>query len=142
MTNSPLAANHIARRSIVFPVPATPVAQGDCVRTRMHILPADTMVSWIVEVRRAGSARAACRFERSTLRGMLLAPDRLRRTRPDFVPKLTERGVARGSVLTLCDGHRTLAEIEREMLARHPELFSDLGAAAAFVAEVVSGYSA
>jgi len=142
LSNAPLAANRIARRGVVFPIRrAVAVAAGDRVAVRMHILPADLMVSWTVGVFRGDAVEASARFSHSTLGGMLLEPERLRRTRPDYVPTLTARGKARQSVLGLCDGCRPLAAIEREVYDRHPALFRDLSDAAVFVAEVVSGYS-
>jgi len=72
---------------------------------------------------------------------MLLEPERLHRTRPDYVPNLTSRGKARLSVLELCDGRRPLDAIERDVYDRHPALFRDRAEAAVFVAEVVAGYS-
>ena len=56
-------------------------------------------------------------------------------------PTLTERGQARMTVLELCDGRRSLGEIETEMLRRHPQLFDTPSAAALFVAEVVTRYA-
>ena len=64
-----------------------------------------------------------------------------RPSRPDFVPQLTARGRARQTVLELCDGQRSLAQIEQEVLARHADLFGDRAAAATFVTEVVVGYT-
>jgi Ribosomal protein L11 methyltransferase (PrmA) len=142
MSNMPLAANRIARRGVVFPIPrGTAVAVGDRVSVQMRILPTDLLVSWIVRVFPDGSAEASERFDQSTLRGMLLEPEQLHRTRPDYVPRLTPRGRARFSVLELCDGRRPLEAIEREVHERHPELFRDRAEAAVFVAEVVTGYS-
>lgn len=142
MSNSPVAIERIARRNVVFPIARpTEVSTGDCVRTRMRILPDDLIVRWTVEVRRAGATAPACRFEHSTLRGMLLAPDRVHRTGLTYVPRLTPRGQARLSVLTLCDGSRSLADIEREVHERHAGLFRDRAEAAVFVAEVVGGYT-
>ena len=60
---------------------------------------------------------------------------------PEFVPVLTPRGCGRLTILQLCDGTRTLNDIEGEVFARHPNLFTSRGEAAAFVAEVVSGYT-
>ena len=141
MSNSPLAANRIDRRSAVFPVATpTPVTTGDRIRTTMRILPDDLLVSWTVETVRGERLAPAVRFNHSTLRGMLLAPDRLKRTRPDYVPLLNARGEARRSVLALCDGGRTLEEIEREVYARHAAIFRDRSDAELFVAEVVVGY--
>ena len=45
------------------------------------------------------------------------------------------------TVLALCDGRRSLADIEREVYERHAPLFGDREEAAVFVAEVVVGYS-
>ena len=80
-------------------------------------------------------------MSRSTLRGMLIRPERLARTSPDHLPKLTARGRARLTVLELCDGHRDLRAVEREVFARHHDLFADEADAAHFVAEVVVGYT-
>lgn len=142
LSNAPLAANRIARRGVVFPIRrATAVAAGDRVSVRMCILPADLLVSWTVRVFRGDAAEPSERFDQSTLGGMLIEPERLRRTRPDYVPNLTVRGKARLSVLELCDGSRPLAAIEREVYDRHPTLFYDRAEAAVFVGEVVTGYS-
>ena len=142
LSNAPLAAHRIARRGVVLPIRrATAVAAGDRVSVRMRILPADLIVSWTVRVFRGDAGEASERFDHSTLRGMLLDPERLHRTRPDYVPNLTARGKARLSVLELCDGHRPLAAVEREVYDRHATLFRDRADAAVFVAEVVAGYS-
>jgi protein arginine N-methyltransferase 1 len=142
MSNSPTAANRIARRGVVFPIGGgTAVAAGDRVSVQMRILPTDLLVSWIVRVFRGDATEPSERYDRSTLRGMLLEPEQLHRTRPDYVPRLTARGKARLSVLELCDGGRPLDAIEREVQARHPGLFRDRAEAALFVAEVVTGYS-
>jgi hypothetical protein len=105
----------------------------------MRILPADLVVSWTVEVWTGAVQKGACAH--STLRGMLLAREDLDRMRPHFVPRLSPWGEARRSVLSLCDGRRALAEIERELFARHPGLVGSIGEAAGFVAEVVTRYS-
>ncbi|MBI3933350.1 MAG: methyltransferase domain-containing protein [Acidobacteria bacterium] len=149
MTNSPLAARSIGRRNVFFPLERpVPLTAEDGVRVQMHIIPAELLVSWKVEVREgderhigAGKNGLKARFAHSTLRGMLLAREDLRKTRPEFVPRLSPWGQARRSVLELCDGHTPLAEIEREVYRRHPSLFPSLGEAAAFVAEVVLGYA-
>ncbi len=142
MSNSPLDDHAVSRRAMVFPIDgAVAMEPGDRVEVDMRIRPDDLLVSWAVQVYRDGGAAPIARFSHSTLRGMLLAPERLHRTRPDYVPRLTHRGEARRSVLELCDGRRPLAEIERDVYERHPALFRDRAAAAFFVAEVVSGYS-
>ena len=72
---------------------------------------------------------------------MLTSRDDLKRTRPDFVPVLTPRGRGRLTLLPFFDGRRALSEVESEMLARHPDLFTSHADAAAFVAEVIAGYT-
>jgi len=146
MTNSPLAETPIKRRQVCFPV-GTPVkvAEGDRIRVAMQILPHESMVNWKVEVMNVDTspcARASVtRFAHSTFQGMLISAEDLRRTRPGFRPRLSAAGEARRSVLDLCDGRRSLAEIEHEVHERHAGLFRDRAEAAAFVAEVVTRYS-
>ena len=97
-----------------------------------------SMFAWDVRVRTGAGER---RFRHSTLEGMLIDPPDLRRTDPRFRPSLTPRGEARLTVLRLCDGSRTLEEIEQTVFDTHRVLFADGGEAAAFVAEVVTRYS-
>lgn len=149
MSNSPLAPQPIARRNVFFPVDhPVSLEAGDCVRIRMHIIPNDLVVTWKVEIRRQepeGNAAASnglkARFTHSTLRGMLICKEDLERTQPHFIPRLSPRGEARRSILELCDGLRTLAEIEQQVFRRHPDLFPSPAEAAAFVAEVITRYS-
>lgn len=140
MTNAPDTAGRINRRNVYLPIDR-PVAvePGDMVDIALHVDPRETMVSWNVDVRPLTGAPVG--FRHSTLRGMLLGADDLRRTSPDFRPALTRRGVARQTVLELCDGRRPLAEIERAVFERHPALFPSAADAAVFVAEVVTRYS-
>ncbi len=143
MSNSPLSEHRIDRRNIFFPLDRPiPVHTGDSVTVTMHILPVQIAVTWTVEIRKNGaSAAEPLRFTHSTLKGMLISREDVRRTHPAFVPTLTPWGAARLTVLTLCDGERPLAQIEQELLRRHPNLFPSLSNAATFVAEVVTRYS-
>src|SRR5262245_45421223 len=135
MSNSPLSSQAINRRAVFFPVDRpVAVAPGDTVDVRMCVAPNDTLVTWKVAVR----GKAA--FTHSTWRGMLLSREKLAKTQPHFVPKLTRRGIARASVLDLCDGRTPLTSIEEEMLHRYPDLFQSRQQAAVFVTEVVSAY--
>ena len=134
MTNAPGAADRIDRRNVMFPIeqPVT-LAAGDAVTVSMRIRPSDLLVRWTVDV------PGGRRFTHSTLGGMFILGEDLRRTNPDSTPRLTARGVARRSVLELCDG-RPLHEIEREVYDRHRDLFDSESAAHVFVAEVVTRY--
>ena len=134
MTNAPVHTNRIDRRNVVFPIDeAVPVRAGDALKVSMRVRPSNLLVRWTVE---APNGR---RFAHSTFAGMLIPREDLERTRPTFVPQLTDRGVARRTVLELCDG-RPLQDIEREVYERHRDLFDSEAAAHVFVAEVVTRY--
>ncbi|WP_447972601.1 50S ribosomal protein L11 methyltransferase [Nitrospira sp. Kam-Ns4a] len=136
LSNSPLADTPIDRHGVFFPLDRpVELMEGDRVRVRMDIRPADTLVTWNVTV--PGKVHEA----HSTFQGMLLCEEDLRKTKPSFVPRLTPWGEARLSVLILCDGRRTLAEVEQEVYKRHPTLFRSAAEAAKFVAEVVAPYA-
>jgi protein arginine N-methyltransferase 1 len=147
MSNSPLFAKRINRRSTFFPV-ARPVSveKDDRIGLTMTILPSQTVVSWTVQIWRAASTAEPSRrtilaeLSHSTMQGMLLSREDLQRTRPDFVPRLNSWGQARQTVLSCCDGTLPLATIEQDVLRLHSDLFPNLAAASAFVAEVVTRY--
>jgi protein arginine N-methyltransferase 1 len=138
LTNSPIDRQPIERRNVFLPIDqCIPLAEGDVVRVRLHIDPREMMLSWNVEV--TGKIKRS--FTHSTLNGMLLSQEDLEKTLPEFVPRLNPHGEARRSVLELCDGKRSLKEIEQEVFRRHSSLFASGAEAAAFIAEVVTGYS-
>jgi hypothetical protein len=140
MTNSPLDPLRIRRRQVLLPIDRpVSVAQNAVVGVRVQVLPEQLMVTWEVRVEHAGGARQV--FRHSTLRGMLFTREDLERTRPSFRPSLTPLGAARRSILELCDGTRTLAEIEDEVYRRHASLFASREQSTVFVAEVVTRYA-
>ena len=144
LTNSPFSSERIDRRNVYFPID-TPVRldEGDEVRIAMRIRPVETIVAWRVEVwsgKTADRVRTA-RFRHSTVSGLLLSTEELERTRPRHVPTLNPRGEARRTLLDLCDGARSIAEIEQALHERHPDQFASASAAGPFVAEVMTWYS-
>jgi protein arginine N-methyltransferase 1 len=143
MSNSPTARHPINRANVFFPVEhPVGLAAGDRVQINMHIIPAELLITWTVEVSEDGGKGARkARFTHSTFRGMLISREDLQRTQPGFRPRLMPRGEARRTVLELCDGQRALAEIEAEVYRRHHPLFRSPDEAAVFVAEVVTRYS-
>ena len=149
MSNSPLAACRINRMNVFFPINRpVELAKGDSVRIVMQIVPAELIVTWKVEVwgeaeKHQGQERPVKKagFTHSTFQGMLVSKEDLQKTQPHFIPKLSPWGEARRSVVNLCDGRKTLSEIEQETYRLYPELFPSLGKAAEFVAEVVTRYS-
>ena len=146
MTNSPLAAERINRRNVFFPIDRPVcVSAGDSVQIVMHIMPTDMIVAWKTEVwgkTAEGSAISKGRFAHSTWQGMLIVQEDLRKNSPTSVPQLSPRGLARLTVLRLCDGKNTLAQVEQEVHRSHPQLFRSIREAAVFVAEVVTRYAA
>jgi protein arginine N-methyltransferase 1 len=141
MSNAPGDPARIARRNVFLPLERPVLADpGDLVRVAVRVRPADVLLRWSVTVEtKSGAVKATC--SQSTAAGMLLAREDLERTRPDYVPRLTSWGEARRTLLELCDGHRTLGEIESELCRRHPRLFASPAAASGFVAEVVTRYA-
>ena len=146
MRNSPLAQQRIRRRNVFFPI-ARPVAvaRGDTVALAFSILPQDMIVSWKVEIHQARSARSSAnplaRFAHSTLKGMLISTEDLTHTNPASVPVMSVWGKARQTILQLCDGKRTLRQIEDGVLRAHPDLFPTRAEAAVFTAEVITRYA-
>jgi precorrin-6B methylase 2 len=141
LTNAPGAPGRINRRNVCFPLrEPVPVGPGDTVDVTMHIRPATLLVRWRVDVRGA-DGRVRHSTLGSTFEGMLIAREDMARTRSAFQPMLTPAGVARRTVLELCDGMRPLSLIEDEVWSRHPHLFRTRDEAAMFVAEVVTRYA-
>lgn len=137
MTNAPDCETRINRRIALLPFDRPlAVKAGDELRVSMRLLPAQFILSWDVS-RADGSDRRS----QTTWKGLLRERETLLRRRDDTVPALTARGRARRDVFDLCDGARTVVEIERDLLARHPELFPSPGDASAFAAEVLTVYA-
>lgn len=144
LTNSPFSPQRIDRRNVYFPIDEpVSVATGDEVRITMRIRPVETVVAWTVEVWSHNGPKPVrtARVRHSTLSGLLLSTEELERTRPRHVPTLTRSGEARRTLLNLCDGQRSIAEIEQALHERHPDQFKSAKAAGSFVAEVTTWYS-
>jgi len=141
MSNAPTDPARIARRNVFLPLERPVLVDpGDLIRVTVRFRPADVQLRWSVTVEaKTGAVKAAC--SQSTAAGMLIAREDLERTRPDYVPRLTSWGEARRTLLELCDGKRSLAEIESELCRRHPGLFPSPAAVSGFVAEVVTRYA-
>ena len=136
MTNAPFDRQRINRRPAFLPFDRSiAVRAGDRFTVAIRLLPADSILSWEI-AREDGRDR----MRHSTWKGLLPLRDVLQRTRDDAAPTLTEAGLARKSVLDLCDGRRTVRDIEAAMLERHPDVLPDRQAAAVFVAEVLAVY--
>jgi SAM-dependent methyltransferase len=148
ISNSPLVAYPIDRDQVFLPIERpVEVAEGDQIEIALHILNAENVVTWSVEVLAATEANSSParnirdKFSHSTWKGMLVAREDLHKTRPNFVPMLKPRAIAWQTALELCDGQRSVAEIERELYRRHPDLFRSPAEAAALVAEAIGSYA-
>ena len=141
MTNAPAAPDRIRRRQAILPLDQrTDVVPGDRVSIEVRIRPTETLIEWRATITgEDGTERA--RFRHSTFNGMLVSSEDLSRTLPARVPELSAVGQARRTVLELCDGRRTVGQIEHEMRARHAGLLPTDAAAATFVAEVLTRYA-
>jgi 2-polyprenyl-3-methyl-5-hydroxy-6-metoxy-1,4-benzoquinol methylase len=140
MTNSPFSKGRITRRAAFLPIERpVDLRKGDRVKIKMGVVAAQTMLSWTVTVCNSRGEQKA-RFVHSTLKGMLLAPEDLAKTRPDYVPSLSKWGEARRSTVNLIDGKRTVAEIERELFRIHGDLFPSLAKASEYATEVLIPY--
>lgn len=139
MTNAPGAPDQIGRRQAFLPLDQpVDVVPGDTVECHVLIRPVDSILMWQLTVRRGVQVRRASR--QSTLAGMLILKEMLQQTDPARRPRLTAWADARATILHLCDGSHTLAQIEAATAARHPALFAAPTDAAVFVAEVVTRY--
>ncbi|MCU1382699.1 MAG: putative methylase [Acidobacteria bacterium] len=140
LTNAPGSADRVNRRNVFFPLrDAVAVRAGDTVSVSMVIRPEVLIVRWRVEIRR--DAAVIHITTSSTFEGMLVSQSDVEHTRPSSTPVLTASGEARRTVLDLCDGARTLREIEAAVFESHPALFRTHADAAAFVAEVLARYA-
>jgi hypothetical protein len=140
LTNTPGDPSRINRRNVFFPLQqAVDVESGDRATVSMFIRPELLVVRWRVEVRRNDALIHTT--DTSTFSGMLLSPQSKERTQPGFRPALTAAGEARRTVVNMCDGGHTIAEIEQELLKRHADVVRSDSEAAVFVAEVVTRYA-
>jgi precorrin-6B methylase 2 len=137
-TNGPETGERINRRQVVLPVQPVSVQQADRVCARVRFRPATLMVDWQVQVMDASGVERM-RVRRSTFEGMLIAPEDLASRSPSARPLLSRRGAARRMALELCDGARTIQQIEAELRRAFPDVLPSDDDAAAFASEVIGG---
>jgi protein arginine N-methyltransferase 1 len=141
LSNSPLAEKGMDRATAFFPLeqPVT-VAAGDRVAVAMRLMPMDEIVTWRIQVIDArGKTRAA--FDQSSPRGELTAREDIAKVQPGFAPRLSPHAQARRLVLNLCDGARTVAEIESEVRRQFSSIFATERIAQKFVAETIQEHA-
>lgn len=119
---------------------AVPVSPKQVVLAQVRIVSLDAILSWSVRIMEAGDSAAetnATEFEHTSFRTLILTPDDLRKTRPDFTPTLTAWGSAELDALKLCEARRPLEEIQSELSRRFPDLFPTPRQTAEFVGRIM-----
>jgi len=138
ISNSPLGPGTISRRAWFMPI-ERPVAleAGDSVGVTVHMIPAEGMATWKVEVTGCDGAVKA-KSTHSTFKGALIAKyEDLRKMRPDYVPRLSARGETERAILDLCDGTRSVRQIAQEVHLRFPESFRSPAEAGVAVSRII-----
>lgn len=136
ITNAPGAGGRINRRVTLLPLdPPVDVVAGDEVSIRLMIRPDEDQIAWQVEVTR--SAVFVRRYRNSSFQGLLVPDETRQGADPGRRPRLTSLGEAQRTVLSLCDGTASLADIERTVLERHGAVLRDAVQAAVFVQDVI-----
>ena len=138
LSNNPVAPSaHWSQ--IYFPIAEpVPVDSGD--RLMCSIQTNDGSVwRWQVEVRKESGATSSvhpnARFDHSTFRPGLISKETLRKKSPLSTPQLSRKGEALLYALTLCNGQRSLAEIENEIVANYEDCFTSRQMLSDFIAE-------
>jgi protein arginine N-methyltransferase 1 len=128
MTNSPLAPDRIDRPQLflAFERPI-PVRAGDRIEASVSLRPEDGLVGWTVRAPHDGRRQKYSNWGDRALAVTDLVVQAHR------VPCLSSGGKARQILYTYLDGQRTLAEIERTILADHPGLFPSTQELARFI---------
>ena len=133
MTNSPLADNAISRAQAFLPIDeALELTAGDILGVTVSARPVDNLIAW--EVRHLPTGKT---FRHSTWQGELQAQGQLERSSPQHVPTLNSNALAKHKVLALCDGKRSISQIQEAVLREHPDLFPSVKEVNRFVASVL-----
>ena len=93
---------------------------------------------WRVDVLKGTDIRPSARFDHSTFRPGLISKETLRKKLPAFTPHLSRQGAALLAALSLCDGQRTLEEIQKDISFRFGECFASPQVLSNFITEQIS----
>ena len=98
--------------------------EGDVctVELRAHLIGNDYVWQWETGIP-AADGRAAIHFRQSNFYGSVFSPSFLKKHSSDFVPVLSETGLAERCLLQFMDGQRTLEEIAGEAVRMFPHVF-------------------
>ena len=136
ITNSPLAEHPLNRDQAFFPFEQMlELPAHSELSFELQAIPAAQLYSWTTTV--AISCPTEKRFMQSTFKGLLTSEVWLKRTMPHTKPSLSTHGAAVQTILSLCDGNRSVSEIEKLTYEKHRQQFSTPEQAAVAVAEVL-----
>ena len=101
-----------------------PLREGETchVDLRAHLVGNDYVWQWETRMP-AADGRPAVHFRQSTFYGSVFSPSYLRKHATDFVPVLSETGLAERWLFQAMDGQRTLEDIAREGVKLFPHVF-------------------
>jgi hypothetical protein len=134
MTNSPSAPRAIHRPQAFMPLDAgLAVKSGDRLKVKIMARPRENLLAWEVSVEGQHST-----VVHSTWKARLLAREQLLHRDPAHLPQLSALGRARKSVLALCDGRHSVAELAQIVRQSFPGLFRSSAEASEFIAKVLN----
>jgi type I protein arginine methyltransferase len=121
-----------------FPI-ARPVALSEDDRVAVCIQSYDGLHwRWQVDIYGPDAPlEPAARFDHSTFWGFPVSRSLVQKLASDYAPKLSRRGEAEHALLLFSDGKTPVAELQRLMLQRFPDVFKSQEEAFEFVSEVM-----
>jgi type I protein arginine methyltransferase len=134
-------ATEISYGSTFFPLSEpVHVEAGDEIRFELRgVLQSDYVWTWNCEVYDRDGARKAS-FRQNTLKSEFISLDSLKKRAPAFQPRLSPDGEVDGAILSLMDGHRSVADIAREVHGSFESRFTDEASAMERVRELSERY--
>lgn len=130
------------RKFLPFDQPVR-LGAGDRVmaRIRARLLGAHYMLFWNTTIIDGETGKTKHAFAQSSLKSQVLSPRNLAPQSPDHVPQTNAAVAIDRDCLGLVDDRRSLADIAREVIARHPGHFSSEGEALGHVGRVLRRYA-
>jgi protein arginine N-methyltransferase 1 len=116
-----------------------PLKAGQTVRVDLQakLLEMDYFWRWVSRIEVPGRpGEIATQFDQSQLKGMLLSPEKLRKSTSTYVPELSKEGLLRRRTLDLMDGRASLEDIARRLTIEFPERFARWQQALSFAGEL------
>jgi hypothetical protein len=137
MSNNPRSADHMEHRwNSVYPLPEpVAVSRGDAVSATIKVNVDDERVTWRVAIGEGSNRRV---FNQSTFFASILTSDDLDRLAKTHVPRLGSKGKVWRAGLEMVGQGLTIAELERELREKFPEVLTSAHKASEFVGHLVA----